>query len=390
MVGLLTILSNYAKRLGASDFHFTLLQSLPALVAFCVLIPGGYLVDKAKNKIAVAVIVALVSRLFLLLFALVPLLPQEMQALTLVILVGLRHAPEGLWTVAYQSIVSDVFPYSELAQVMSIRNRIANIAQLACIIVLSQVMSYLNGTDYDMVSALQIVFVVAAVFGIWEILYYKKLQPRKEHIQTEHSFLGNLKEVAKKLPQQHRYLTYCITVLPFYMAWLFPPALFNIVTFSVFKADEKWMTYMSIVHTLSALIGLALWRRIIEKKGNSVSLLWAVISMSFSPLIYAFAPDILVLTILMVVPGFATAGINLLFFNLLIEMSPQKQKTTYMAFFTSLVNLITFVMPLTCAFLMDYLNTQELLLIAFAIRLVAGVWVAARHKQLSLKENLAE
>ena len=390
MVGLITILTNYAKRLGSNDFQLTLLTSLPALVAFCVLIPGAYFVDKAKNKIGMAVSMALVSRLFLLFYALVPLLPLVWQPFVLVILVGLRNAPESIWSVAYQSIISDIFEYSDLAQVMSIRNRIANIAQLATIIILSQVMHYLNSASYNMVTALQLVFIVSAIFGFWEISYYHKLRPKQVNKQADKKFMEIFKEVIHKLPKQHRFLAYAKTVLPFYMAWLFPPALFNIHAFDYYQANEKWMTYMGIISTLAAVAALPWWRRLIEKKGNSHCLLLGVISMSFSPLIYAFAPDILTLTILQAVPGFATAGITLLFFNLLIEMTPEKQKTTYMALFTTLVNLITFVMPLTCAALMPSFTAQQLLLFAFFIRLVAGVWVATRNKQLYKKENLAE
>lgn len=386
-VGLVTILVNYAQRLGANDWQITLLTALPALVAFLALIPGAYIIDTAKDKIKTTTFIALSSRIFLLLFALVPFLPKNFQVWVLVILVGLRNAPESIWSVGYQSIISDIFAYDELAQMMSIRNKIANITQLVTVITLSQLLAGVIKLDFNMTVTLQVIFILSACFGFLEVKLYRSLKPHRKPRRLKSGFIITFKDIIKTLPKQKRFLGYCLTVLPFYLTLMFPASLFNIYALRVLQANEQDMVYLTIVSTAFSVVSLPVWKKLINRFGNGACLFSAIIISSFVPVVYLLSKNMTILALWHALPGIAMAGINLLFFNLLIEMSPEKSKTTYMALFTSMVNLITFIMPLLCASFIKPIGLTWLLLVTFIARLSAGLWVAFRHKDLYRRTN---
>lgn len=387
-IGLTSLLANYLKRLGGSDLDLTLMASMPALVAFFALIPGSYLIDKAKNKINMAVVMAFISRMFLVFIALVPLLSGTMQPLAFVLIVTLRTATENLWAIGYQSIVGDVFDHKDLAFVMSARNRLANIAQLVSVFLLAQLMSFLDKQHFNMIVALQIVFIVSALFGFWELYYYRKFKAVRLIKTTSESFIESFKGVIINLPKQKKFIAYCGLVLPFYMAWMFPSAMFNIYLLNIYHANEMWMGYITMVMAIFTVISLPLWHKLIVKYGNSSCLLGALLGMALVPLTYVFGGSLPVFLALQAVAGIAVAGLNLLFFNLLIEMTPATQKTTYIAIFTSGVQFLAFIMPLICVYLMRYFSLPDLMIMTSGFRFAASIWVAIKKGRLTDQKNL--
>lgn len=79
---LITIVNNlvgnnnnlFATRLGASDLQLSLLTTIPQLVGLLVLIPGGILTDRLKNKRSMVVVSLAVLTLFYALIGCVPML----------------------------------------------------------------------------------------------------------------------------------------------------------------------------------------------------------------------------------------------------------------------------------------------------------------------------
>lgn len=62
----------FATRLGANEFQLSLLTTLPQLVALLVLIPGGILTDRMKNKRNMVMISLLTLTMFYTLIGFVP------------------------------------------------------------------------------------------------------------------------------------------------------------------------------------------------------------------------------------------------------------------------------------------------------------------------------
>jgi len=387
MVGLMSLMASYAKRLGATDLQITLITTLPALVAVFTLIPGSYLIDKSRQKIRISVLMSSISRIFIILMAMVPWLPSEWQAWALVILLALRNFPESVWNVAYQSIVGDVFDHDDLAMVMSQRNRLTSIASLVSIFVLSQAMNLAANLGFAPVNALQLVLLCAAVFGLWELFFVARFVPIRNSLPVRQSFGDSLQGVLKNLNQQKRFLGYCLMVLPFYIAWMLPAALFNLYALNQLHASEVWMSYVGVASSIFSIISLPLWKKLIDNKGYSTALLIAVVGMALTPLVYYFSTEMWHLTLFQFIPGTAVAGISLILFNMLIEMTPTYQRTLYIAIFTTGVQLVAFIMPTIGTLTLQFTSIQNLMLITFTLRVMAGIWLATKRNNLYKKTN---
>ncbi len=91
---LITIVNNlvgnnnniFATRLGASDLQLSLLTTVPQLVGLAVLIPGGLLTDRLKNKRSMVMVSLLVLMMFYALIGCVPMLPANRFVVFLILL----------------------------------------------------------------------------------------------------------------------------------------------------------------------------------------------------------------------------------------------------------------------------------------------------------------
>ena len=129
---LFTIVTNLYKpfaqkfifRLDGSEFHVSLFNALPGMVAVFTIIPGIVFMSRAVSKKKVTGIFFFLSRLFILSFAFVPFVPEQFKPLLFVLLAGFMNFPESVSTTALQNFAAEAFREKDRAFAIVCTNKL--------------------------------------------------------------------------------------------------------------------------------------------------------------------------------------------------------------------------------------------------------------------------
>lgn len=377
-------LSTYLKELGGNDFHFALLNSFPSIVALFVLIPGAMIIDSAKNKLRTTLFICFLSRAFFLLYALVPLLPRELQAISLVLLTGLRNAPEAIWNIGYQSLVADVFPIGKLNSIIGLRSKYSNILTIGATLLMGAFLTLNESFPIDLILLYEILFIFTFGVGIIEVLQYKRFVFEPKPVEKAGNLAKKLFSTIKTLPKHPKYIKYCLTVIIFYFGWMMTQPLFNIYQLDILHANAAWMGYLSITSTLVQVLTTSMWMRLADKFGNRIILGICMLLMAFSPLVYVISKTLPMLLVMQLLVGCGMSGTINLLFNELINVSPEKNRTLYISLFTSLTQIISAVMPFVGILIKRATSIQIALVTSTVLRLIGAIvflWVFRNERQ---------
>lgn len=382
-------LGTYLKTLGGSDYHFALLNAFPSMIAMLVLIPGAMIIDSANNKLKTTLFLCFLSRAFFLLYALVPMLPKELQAISLVVLMGLRNAPESIWAIGYQSLVADVFPINKLNSIIGTRSKYNSILTIGATFLLGTYLTLNEKFPIDSLLLYKILFIFTFGVGILEIMQYKNFVYESKPIQKTESFGKKLLKTIKSLPKHPRYIKYCLTVIIFYIGWQMAWPLYSLYQLDVLKANEAWIGYLNITSTLIQFLTTSMWMKLADKLGNRLILGICMSLMALSPFVYAISTTLPMLLAMQLIVGSGMAGTTTLLFNELIGVSPDENRTLYISLFTCLTQFTSSFMPFVGILVKRAYNIQIALLASAAIRFVGAIVLLwAFRKDKPTKDNI--
>lgn len=369
-------LGAFLRDLGGSDTQFAMLNALPAMVAVLSLIPGAMIIDKAKNKLKTTLTICFLSRVFFLLFALIPFLPENVRPLALVMLIGLRNAPESVWNIGYQSLMADVFPMDKLNYIMGKRSKYNNIIALGSTFLVGM---YLNLYDKLPVSNMFLfitLFIFTFVIGMIEIRQYSKFAMIEKECFDEIekiSYIDKLKSTIKSIPSLPDYKKYCMTIMLFYIGWQMGWPLFNIYMLKVLKATPIWISYCNIASTASQILTITFWVKQSEKIGTKPVLGICMMFMALSPICYAVSTSMPMLVVMSIIIGSGMSGGIYMLFNELIYVSPEKNRTLYISLFTVLTQITSSFMPFVGTYIASTFSIRIALYVSAALRAAGAI-----------------
>lgn len=367
----------FAERLGAGDFLIGLLSSLPSAICIFTLIPGAILIDNFNNKKSITGIIMLIQKLFYLFIALIPILPSSLRALVFVLLVGIMNLPGSIGTMGYQSCMGDIFNPRDLGTAMSNRNAVSTAVGTIITLLSAQLIIKLPKTDSEIIILYQILFLITFLLALGEVITFFKFKgiENVKNIKKERegSYLDSLKETIKSIPKERNYKIFLISSLVFYFGWQMGWPLFNIYTISNLKADEFWLSIIAVASSLSSIAAYRLWANFARKKGNIYALFIATIGMSLTPLMYSVSRSLPVLVIFNIIVGISTAGTTQILFNLLLEVTPGNNRTTYMAIYNTIMNISAAFSPLIGVAISEKTNIYTALIIVSLLRFLGSI-----------------
>ncbi len=366
----------FIYRLGGGETHVSLYNSLPGLIALFAIIPGILYMCKAISKKKVLSSIFLLSRFIILLYAFVPFLPLEIQPITFVIITALMSLPESVSTTALQSFTADVFNENQRAKAITSKNKYTTFASFISLIILAQILKLFGTTNDKAVMTYQIFFVLAFVVGLFEIYTFNKL--KETSIYEENSI--NFKQSIKDVFSNKAFLGFLACSLLFHFGWQMGWSLFSIYQIDNLKADETWITILSVSSGIVMFLSFNFWSRFITKKGNSIAATFATMGMAATPVLYVLSRNLYVLTGSGLIMGFFTAGTTTVILNYLLEVSPQKNRIMYVAVHATLTNVTLFIAPLVSDVILKESNIYIALLVCALFRFLGSMSFFSRSR----------
>lgn len=364
----------FAMKLDASNAQVALLSSAPAVVSLLAMIPGGKYADAQPQKKRITAIFFLMHRMFWVLMAMIPFFSKDLRATLLVGVVALMNLPGAMSNVAWQGFIGGVVPQNRRADAFAARNRAMNIAGTAMVLVAGRILDMMS---FPM--GYQLVFCSAFALAIGEIWVFSRIE-EEPPTQTElvtgvqfwkgfgRSFVSDIKEIW----HNHRFLRYTGVSILFYFAWQVPWPLFSIYQFRVLNANNMWISILNLTNTGGSLVGYGFWARHMNKNGTFKTLFASTIGIFIVPLAYAFSKNLYMIAFFNLLTGAIFSGVNLALFNALLEVTPDGRRTTYIAYYTTVVNFATIFAPITGVALLNVMGFQGAFLASALLRLLGS------------------
>lgn len=364
--------SIFAVKLGASDYQVGLLSSGPAFLSLISMIPGARLIDKQPLKRRAVSLFILLHRLFYLFVASIPFFTSDKRAWLMVIAVSFMNIPASIGNVGWQAFISKVVPMERRAQAFASRSRLMNIAGTGIVLIAGRLIDVI-GYPFGY----QIMFVCAFLLSLVEIwvLGHVDESPDPAVADSGHAKVvgggpsaeassgspgprgfAAFKATAKEILGHDKFVRYTLASIVFYLSWQTPWPLFTLYQVNVLGANNTWVSLLSLTNTGGTLLGYGFWAKKCNQIGNLSTLFLASLGIFVVPLAYAVSKSLVTIAALNLLSGIVFSGVNLALLNQLLEVTPEENKTTYIAYYTTAVNVAAIVAPMLGVTLLESLD----------------------------------
>lgn len=372
----------FAVKIGASNTQVGLLSSAPALVSLLSMIPGAKIFDKQKNQQAILQRLIVLQRLFYFFVACIPFFTSDKRAVLLVAAVALMNMPASIANVGWQAYISRVVPAELRAEAFAARNRLMNLTGTLVVLITGKIIDALGFPI-----GYQLVFACSFVIALLEAWVFGKIRYKPEYSErlsseelsiysarvTFSSILKSIGEDLAEIWRQDRFRRYMLASIIFYFTWQTPWPLFTLYQVKVLGANNLWVSLLNLTNTGGSLVGYGFWVRMANKHGNLKTLFWSSIWIFIVPLAYGFSKSLVTVAAFNLLTGAIFSGVNLSLFNALLEVTPEKNKATYIAYYTTAVNGSAILAPMTGVWLLNKFGFFWAFMVCAVLRVVGSL-----------------
>ncbi len=391
----------FAMKIGATKMHVAFLTSAPAIVSLLAMIPGALTIDRSDRKKELTWRYMLGHRLFYLLLACVPFFHGPAQPTAFVILLALMNLPGAISNVAWQAFISRVVPPERRAETFAARNRVMS---LVGTVITVAVGVFLDHTVFPL--GYQIAFVGAFAVAVVELVVFKRISdtdavanglpvpksPASPPLGAPFPPLSSAPRIPllafwshtvrygrrasdriREVLDERRFVRYTAVSVFYYLALQIPWPLFSWYQVRVLHANNMWVSLLALMNTGGALVGYGFWTRMIKRWGNLRALFISTLPTFFTSLIYVFSKELYTIAISNLLVGAIFAGVNIALFNSLLDVVPERHRTSYIAYFNTAVTVSSIIAPLLGVALLGWMGFQEAFLVTAVIRLAASL-----------------
>ena len=370
----------FLTRINGTEMHITLFTALPGLVALFTIIPGIIIINRAKNKKYIIAGAFLLSRAFILSLVVVPFLPPLYQPMTFVILISLMNFPDAVSTTALQSFTADIFEGNDCAVAITDRNKYSTLTNFVILLLMGYIMKQFGSTNGRTIEIYQVLFVLAFLISIFEIISFYKIKQIKCIKPLELDVLQCLKEIF----HNKKFMVFMICSMIFHFGWQMGWPLFNIYQMNYLLADEYWLTIMGVTSGIVMFLSFNYWKKVIINKGNSFAITLGTTGMAITPILFALSPNLYVLTAVGLVTGFFTSGTITAIVSSLLETVPEKNRDMYVAVHATLTSVTLAVSPFLGTLILQHSNIYKALFITAIFRFAGSYAFFTRNKKIGL------
>lgn len=388
-------LAIFALKLHASNTQVALLSSGPAIVSLFAMIPGAAMIDRQDKKKRLTRLFMLAHRVFFLALACIPLFNPSWRAWTLVALVAAMNFPGSMSNTAWQSFISRIVPADKRAVAFADRNKFMNL--------IGTVIVYLTGLALDHLRfpvGYQIMFVAAFGMALLELRIFNYIDedaapaPARQEGGAEERqpaslrtgrFTGRLREAL----EQPKFVRYVLASMLFYLAWQVPWPLFSLYQVKVLGANNQWVSILNLMNTGGSLVGYGFWVGMMHRHGNLKTLFYSTIWIFVVPAVYAFSHNLWTIAVFNMLTGAIFSGVNLALFNALLDATPDKNRTSYIAYYNTAVTISAIIAPMIGVALLDLLGYQWAFIASAVLRVLGALCflLISNIEQRQAKDN---
>jgi MFS family permease len=385
-----TFLPIFAVRVGASTFEIGMLTSLPALVAMIVSIPAVPFLARQRNLVRTVSVTMLGVWFCAVVITFLPSLMGESDPLVPVALVA-------IWGVAaiFSSMSGPAWT-AVLADAVSGRRRpVVNGQRWALLSVVGAGTTAFAGWYLDAVSFprnYQSLIIISFLTGLIGLTYLERLETqggaRGLPPSSQHPWhtLAAVPSLIRSYPVFRRFV---LSTFVYRLGMTLPAALFPIFWVDDLGASDTWIGIRAMAGQAALVVSYALWGRLAGRSGHHMVMIACGVGFAVYPALTGLVPSPFWLVPVALVWGFFAGGIDVSFFEGLVDAIPADQRLTFAAVNTAFANLSILIGPLLGILLVELIGMRTAFFVSGAVCLVGAflfyVQASARHEAPALE-----
>jgi len=367
-MGILTggaFLVAFAIKLGASNLVIGLLAAIGPLAQLLQL-PSIFLVEKIRNRRAIVLLTAGLSRICWLLIALIPFL--FIEQIGLAVLLGAMIAASAFGAMSgcsWNSWMRDLIPQNMLGSFFSRRMRIATGVGIALSLIAA---SYLDLwkkllPKYE-IQAYSILFLLGFAAGALGV-YFLARTPEKRMLVPEQR-QGIIKLLSQPFKDEN-----FRKLIAFMCSWNFAVNLagpfFMVYMLKRLGLSMSFIIALSIISQVMNFAFLKIWGKYTDRFSNKSVLaicgplfILSILAWTFTTMPEKYFLTIPLLVIIHIVMGLSSAGVSLASGNIGLKLAPQGQATAYLAANTIANSIAAGIAPILGGKFADFFASRQL------------------------------
>jgi MFS family permease len=329
----------YALALGANAGEIGLLSSAQKLANTLVQPLAQRLIATAHSRKKVTEWAALLSRLLWIPIIITPFwLTGPAAIAAIIILLALSSALSGMSGTAWSSWICDLVPEKLRGKFFGYRNALTGISGFAALLLAGWAISSIDGK-----SGFSTVFTVALLFGIISFFYLSRTPEPKFKVKIDKIML---REALRELSKDRRFRHFTIYMAAFSFATYIAAPFFAVSMLHDYNIGYDAYAIVMAVSMIATIMAQPYWGKMTDKYGDRTVLAICGILASIVPGAWLLVREPLSMTAVLAFSGFAWAGFELAAFNYLLGVSAPAKRHAYIANYSFVTGLATFIGPL--------------------------------------------
>ncbi|NLE45933.1 MAG: MFS transporter [Chloroflexi bacterium] len=378
----------YVLALGASATQIGAMSALANLAAALLVLPGARLVDRwGRRKPVVLLGGKGVAKSTLFLLALVPFALSGQAAVYAAIgLSVIRVAFTYLGMPAWTSLSADIVPLSWRGRYFSARNIAMGVANMLTTYTAGQLITIIGG-----LSGYQIALTMAGVLGIGSFITYAHIHEPPAPVSPKPARRRvNLIELLAHARSLPGFLAFAVTAALLNFSLSLASPFFNVHLANNLGASAGIVGTLTVLSSLAALPGQRLFGSLVDRWGAYRVRVLTNFIVPIMPWLWILARSPWHTGPAQILGGFMWAGYNLANFNLLLEFTPEDQRTHYTALYQIALTLSTAGGAALGGVIAEHWSYSAIFFLSGAGRLIAGllfIWLVRRPAEHATHTN---
>ena len=383
-----TFVTPLALALKATNSEIGILTAVQSLAHTVAQIPGARLTERYSRKgiwmasQLMGKIIPMVPVVFL------PFLPLDNPVVILILLMAVIAFFSGLRSPAWASLMGDLVPLNIRGKYFGLRNMATGIAGVS-----ATVIAGLLVTQYGF----SMIFLIAILLSIVSIFYFIRMyEPQfKRVFHYKHAFNFNPASWKTSLTVNKALVIFTFYLFFTNFATEIASPFYAVYMLRDMNISYFWFAALTVVGALTRIFAFRYWGRLNDKFGSRKILVVTGFFGCFTPLLWLFVSNVWQIAALKVFDGFVWAGIDLVVFNYLLDITPANKRPQYVANNNFFAGWGTILGALTGGVLAESLQfvqfswlsgLQIVFLISFVLRLATLV-VLTKIREIDIKHT---
>ena len=355
-------LVSMALLMGASNFQIGVLAALPTFTNIFQLL-SIWLVRKYRSRRAIAVICAMLARFPLLLIGTLPLLFSSSTTIqALIFFLFFFYFFGSVAGPTWNAWMKDLVPEKMLGAYFSRRSRLTQTLNVVMSLVVAITIDFVkrNYPSAELITY-ACMFIAGGVIGLCSA-YFLSRTPEPPSGLTN----GNILRLFRKPLQDPNFRN----LLVFNSAWVFAinmaTPFFFVYMMKTIGLPLSYVIGLGILSQLSSILSLKLWGGYADNYSNKTIIaigaplyIVCIVGWCFVGQSENFSANIILLSVINIITGFATAGINLSLTNIGLKLAPKQDAIVYLSAKNIVTALFSSIAPVFGGWLADILANSQ-------------------------------